>query len=144
VEINLAPASMGNPFQIMENDNGYDMMCPFSGNKIVLIHGTITTGEEEETAEERDDIVPVGGNDNTAVPTELEQFKPDLDNIADAEDIIYADTASLKYKAWLAVDSASPQKHQHKSTILLFYSSPLTVSHSVKGSPEMCLWLLSV
>src|SRR6202051_3412198 len=33
-------------------------------------------------------------------------------------------------RAWLAVNSSFPQQRQHKSTILRFYSSPLTVAQS--------------
>jgi hypothetical protein len=129
-ERDLAEASMDNPFQIMEDGDGYDIMCPFGGNKMVLIHGAIATGEEEETADEWDDIVLTGGDDNIMEPLESEQFEPDLDDVADAEEVIYADTASGKHEAWLAVDSSSPQKRQHKSIILRFYSSPLTVAQS--------------
>jgi hypothetical protein len=126
----LAAASMGNPFQLMEDGDGYDMMCPFGGNKMVLIHGVIVTGEEEETAEERDEAVSAGDNNEAVTPPESEQFEPDLDDVANGEEVIYADAASPTYEAWIAVDSSSPQKRQHKSTILRFYSSPLTVAQS--------------
>ena len=128
---NLAAASIDNPFEMMEHGDGYDIMCPFGGNKMVLIDGAIAAGEEEETAEERDDMVPIEDVDrNVAEPSESEQFEPDLDDVADAEEAIYADTASAKHEAWLTVDSLSPQKRQHKSTVLRFYSSPLTVAES--------------
>jgi hypothetical protein len=128
-ERNLAEASMDNPFQMMEDGDGYDIMCPFGGNKMVLIHGTIAAGEEEETAEERDEVVPVG-DDGVMEPPEAEQFEPDLDDLADADEVINADSAVAQHEAWLAVDNTSPQKRQHKSTILRFYSSPLTVAQS--------------
>jgi hypothetical protein len=115
---------------MMEDGDSYDIMCPFGGNKMVLIHGTIADGEEEETAEEWDDAVSLGDNDNTTRPSKSEQFAPDLDDLADAKEVIYADTTSTKHEAWLAVDSSSPQIRQHKSTILRFYSSPLTVAQS--------------
>ena len=88
---------------------------------MVLIDGAIATGEEEETAEERDDMVPIEDVDRNVVePSESEQFEPDLDDmdVADTEEVIYVDTASAKHEAWLTVDSSSPQKCQHKSTIL--------------------------
>ena len=130
-ETNLAAASIDSPFEMMEHGDGYDIMCPFGGNKMVLVDGAIAVGEEEETAEERDDMVPIEDVDrNVAEPSESEQFEPDLDDVADAEEVIYADTASAKHEAWLTVDSSSPQKRQHKSTILRFYSSPLTVAES--------------
>jgi len=44
---------------MMEHGDGYDIMCPFGGNKMVLVDGAIAVGEEEETAEERDDMVPI-------------------------------------------------------------------------------------
>ena len=82
-------------------------------------------------AEERDNMVPIEDVDrNVAEPSESEQFEPDLDDVANTEEVIYADTASAKHEAWLNVDSSSPQKRQHKSTILQFYSSPLTVAES--------------
>ena len=98
---------------------------------MVLIDGAITAGEEEETAEEHDDMVHIEDVDqNVSEPSESEQFEPDLDDMANAEEVIYADTASAKHEAWLNVDISSPQKSQHKSTILWFYSSPLTVAES--------------
>ena len=97
---------------------------------MVLIHGTIADGEEEETAEEQDDVVSLQENDNTTRPSKSEPCVPDLDGLADTKEVIYADTAPTKHEAWLAVDSSCPQIHQHKSTILWFYSSPLTIAQS--------------
>jgi hypothetical protein len=129
-EKNLAEAAMECPFQMMEDGDGYDIMCPFGGNKMVLIHGTIADGEREETAEEQDETVPGDEDDSVAKPPESEQFELDLDDLADGEEVIYADATAARHKAWLVVDSSSPQKRQHKSTILRFYSSPLTAVES--------------
>jgi hypothetical protein len=47
----------------------------------------------------RDDTVPIEeGDRNVAEPSESEQFEPDLDDVADAEEAIYADTASTKHE----------------------------------------------
>jgi len=69
VEKNLAEAAMECPFQMMEDGDGYNIMCPFGGNKMVLIHGTIADGEREETAEEQDETVPGDEDDSVAKPT---------------------------------------------------------------------------
>jgi hypothetical protein len=74
--------------------DGYDIMCPFGGNKMVLIHDTIADGEREETAEERDETSPSGEDDNLAKPPESEQSELDLDDLADGEEVIYAETRS--------------------------------------------------
>lgn len=34
--------------------DGYEMLCPFGGQKMVLIDGVIAVGEAEETPEEQD------------------------------------------------------------------------------------------
>ena len=61
--------SMDNPFQMMEDGEGYNIMCPFGGNKMLLINGTIAAGVGEETEEERDKVVPVqGGNSTLGLP----------------------------------------------------------------------------
>jgi hypothetical protein len=80
----------------------------------------------------------VGDAETVTTPPESEQFEPDLDDLADGEEAIYTDTASSKHEAWLPIDSSSLQKRQHKSTILQFYSSPLTVAQSKDRLKRVC------
>jgi hypothetical protein len=90
---------MSNPFQLMEDGDGYDIMCPFGRNKMVLIHGVVAMGEEEETAKERDEAISTGDHDNAVMPPESEEFELDLDDVADSEEVIHADGASSRHEA---------------------------------------------
>lgn len=115
----------------MEYGDGFDILCPFGGQRVVLVDGIIHAGEVEETEEERDEVTfPADDNTSGENPTASEQYEPDLDDLADGEDAISNDRTPQRHEAWLAVDNAAPQKRQHKATILCFYSSPLTVAQS--------------
>jgi hypothetical protein len=85
-----------------DDSDSYNIKCTFGRNKMVLLHRTIVVGEEEETVKGCDDVVPVGDTENVMEPPESEQFEPDLDDLADTEEVIYTDTASTKHEAWAA------------------------------------------
>jgi hypothetical protein len=130
----------------MDKGDGFDMLCPFGGGKLVLINGAIVPGEEEEMEEERDEVLPMVGLSGCA-STEMGEaaMAPDLDDLAGYEEAAYSTStdnaaSTHKYEAWLTVDGSSNKqgKPQHKSTILRFCSNPLTVAVSEDRLKRVC------
>lgn len=52
-EKTLSEASITCPFAAMDDGDGFDILCPFGGQQVVLVEGIIHLGEEEETGRER-------------------------------------------------------------------------------------------
>ncbi|KDR65515.1 hypothetical protein GALMADRAFT_148622 [Galerina marginata CBS 339.88] len=52
-EDGLTAAQFSSPLADMAKEGGYDIMCPFGNGEMVLVDGTLTVGEREETDEER-------------------------------------------------------------------------------------------
>ncbi|KAF7969797.1 hypothetical protein HWV62_25975 [Athelia sp. TMB] len=80
----LRHASIEPPFEKMEAEGGFDMMCPFGGSHVVLIGGDLMPGEREETAEEQDEIAI---SDTPTAPLPLDDLKPDLEDQAGIEEV---------------------------------------------------------
>ena len=51
-ENELCKALIDCPFREMDKGDGFDILCPFGGGKLVLINSAIVPGEEEEMEEE--------------------------------------------------------------------------------------------
>lgn len=116
------------PFAKMEQEGGYDILCPFGKGKIILVGG-LQFGERDETEEEFDyPAAPVAGDILTTEPLDSE-IEPDLDDLAGVADISAATTKSpLAYIPINSDDSSS--KPIHKSSVLRLYSSPLSINES--------------
>lgn len=142
-EIALQEALINSPFHEMDIGDGFDILCPFGGGRIVLINGAIVPGEEEETEEEQDEISPaVGPSGSASIDMNESAMAPDLDDIAGYEDAHHEETmqnntTTHKFDAWIAVGGPS-SKPQHKSTILRFCSNPLTVAVSEDRLKRVC------
>lgn len=154
-ETRLQEAQLTPPFSKMESKGGYDILCPFGGSKMMLVDGTLTTGECEETDEETEhymtplatattpsqldvpagvDLPPISNPSEVALPDEddVEDLEPDFDDAAGMTEVSSFDDVSSnrrlrpKYDPWIFVDG----KKVHKATILRLYSNPLAVSDS--------------
>jgi hypothetical protein len=113
-EEQLKEANIENPFHTMDIGDGYDMLCPFRGNKVVLINGSIAAGEEEETAEERDEANMSNDNIPRSSLSEMDEGGPDLDDLVGNQEAEENENGiGCKFDAWLSVDG----KPQHKATI---------------------------
>jgi len=126
-EEQLKEANIGNPFHAMDIGDGYDMLCPFWGNRVVLINGNIAAGEEEETPEEHDEVNMSNNDVLRSGSSEMDEGGPDLDDLAGNKEAEENENGTgRKFDAWLSVDG----KPQHKATICRYYSSPFTVALS--------------
>lgn len=145
-ENELCKALIDCPFCEMDKGDGFDILCPFGGGKLVLINSAIVPGEEEEMEEERDEVFPMVGLSGCASTNMGEAtMAPDLDNLVGYEEATYSTStgnaaSTHKYKAWLTVDGSSDKqgKPQHKPTILRFCSNPLTVTVSEDRLKRVC------
>ena len=128
----LTKVSLVPPFISMEASGGYYLLCPFSGNKIVLIDRVIAPGEAEETLEEQDwggelDETPLP--DTTKIFADSARLHSDSEHLSNLDDILgIEDTShslsSQKYEAWILIDdNLTVQKH--KATILADCTNPL-------------------
>lgn len=127
----LKEAQIPSPFAMMDAGDGYDILCPFGGQKMVLIDGVIVVGEAEETLEEQDNVlVPNSNLESAETPdsspvslVDLPSQFPDLDDLAAAEDV----PVEKKHEAWIPIDSDpnAPVIRKHKSTILADCTNPL-------------------
>jgi hypothetical protein len=139
-KVTLQEASIDSPFHEMDIGDGFDMLCPFGGGRLVLINGAIVPGEEEETEEEQDKISPaVGPSGSASTDTDEAAMAPDLDDLAGYEDAIHNESfnGTRKFDAWITVGGTSG-KPQHKSTLLRFCSNPLTVAVSEDRLKRVC------
>ena len=53
----LRDAKLTPPFSEMEAKGGYNILCPFGNGKMMLVDGTLSSGEHEETDEETESYV---------------------------------------------------------------------------------------
>jgi hypothetical protein len=129
-EEELKEVGIDPPFQQMEADGGYDILCPLGEGKIVLV-GDLEPGERDETEEEQDDPRMLDAVSHPPVPdTSDDAIHPDLDDLAAAADFTASSPASA-VEAYVAIDPKNPSsKPVHKSSILRLYSSPLTINES--------------
>ena len=132
-ETELADAQFPSPFDDMKKTGGYDIMCPFGNRKMVLVDGHLSTGERDETEEERDDpLVDIETPEATAPnPEDGADIEPDFDDIAGTSELTEFPTPHAP-EAWIPVEDSSSLKAKkvHKASILRLYSSPLTISDS--------------
>ncbi|KAF7970371.1 hypothetical protein HWV62_24292 [Athelia sp. TMB] len=124
----LRHASIEPPFEKMEAEGGFDIMCPFGGSRVVLIGGDLMPGEREETAEERDEIAI---SDTPTAPLPLDDLEPDLEDQAGIEEVRLDQSTTGRPAAnpWVAISTNSDTR-KHKSTICRKLSSPFAYSLS--------------
>ncbi|KAF7970084.1 hypothetical protein HWV62_25070 [Athelia sp. TMB] len=135
-EAELSEFAIKIPFSNMETVGGFDILCPFGGNNLVLVKGAIDAGEAEETEEERDEVL--ASSPSTAQPTAVtndEDMVPDIEDIAGADEaasLAVQNSSPRKVEPWIVVGATdnSAGKAQHKSTILRFFSNPMAVANS--------------
>jgi len=116
----------------MKNKGGYDIMCPFGDEKMVLVDGHLSAGERDETEEERGDApVVVEAEPDVANPEDGGDLEPDMDDVAGTSELTESQTAQTP-EAWISIDdsNSSNVKKVHKASILRMYSSPLTIADS--------------
>lgn len=131
-ESSLERLGLTPPFDDMDAEGGFDVLCPFGSGQVVLLGGMLADGEREEDDEEQDTSVT---SDEEPVP-EVASLDTDLPDLLDLEDIASAETsrsktpstASSHASAFVIVDGRSDPLH--KGTILRLFSSPFTISDS--------------
>lgn len=121
------------PFERMETEGGFDMLCPFGKGKMVLVGG-LELGEQDETEEEQDHSAIA---ESTVPDLTTDDFlQPDLDDLAgNALSVSSLPEIPSNLKApptaYVSINSGdSTSKPIHKSSILRLYSSPLTLHES--------------
>jgi len=124
----LEDAHIEVPFRKMELDGGFDILCPFGRNKMVLVDGKIDSAEEEETEEEIDTPAPPEVIEPSApLPLDALNLEPDLDDLLGTAESESSEKA--KHEAWVNIGSGNSKKI-HKSSMLRLYSSPLATIDS--------------
>ncbi|KAE9394523.1 hypothetical protein BT96DRAFT_943089 [Gymnopus androsaceus JB14] len=136
-EKQLQKAGIKPPFEKMEREGSYDILCPFGMEKVLLVND-LSVGEDNEGDNETHDYngqvapVPPISTENQFPPN-----SPPLSDFTDSElEPKIEDTAaekeskeskSQKYSAWVADTSKGTQtsKMIHKSSVLRIFSSPL-------------------
>ncbi|GJE96106.1 hypothetical protein PsYK624_122990 [Phanerochaete sordida] len=135
----LQRAEIASPFRAMEDGDGFDMLCPFGGNRPVLIHGSLASGEREEDEEERD--IAVQQPDITATEASSQETAPglDVDDLAgceaaaldaseDASNTAGGSGRSQKVSAYVHIDGST--KPRHKGAVMGVYSRPFEIIES--------------
>jgi hypothetical protein len=128
----LLEFSLASPFALMDAGAGYDILCPFGENKMVLVDGIIAPGEAEETIEEQDVLVEVVVAEQQSMSdTSTPQF-PDMDDRAAEEDPTRLEFQ--RHEAWIPIDDdpTAPVVRKHKSTILADCMNPLNSKDRLK------------
>lgn len=135
----------------MESKGGYGILCPFGNAKMMLVDGTLSTGEHEETEEETEHYItpasipttldtppsnlPLDSNPVKVARSDendVEDLEPDFDDAAgfteesSFENFDINGTLHPKYNPWIFIEG----KKVHKATILRLYSNPFAVSDS--------------
>jgi len=124
----LQGAQMDAPFARMESEGGFDILCPFGKNKMVLVDGKIDSAEEEEEEEEADTPkTPEVLEPSTALSLDALSLEPDLDDVFGTAESETFERA--KYEAWVSIGNGSDKKI-HKASMLRLYSSPLATIDS--------------
>ncbi|KAG6907021.1 hypothetical protein DXG01_010890 [Tephrocybe rancida] len=139
-ESEIMAAGMATPFERMESQGGFDILCPFGSGKVVLVNGRVD-GERDETDEERDTILTPNNPSNIDTlhlqasgsedsDTDLE---PDLDDIAGTAEIA---EEKGKQEAWIslnlnnATSGSARDAKVHKASVLRMYLNPLAALNS--------------
>ncbi|GJE96780.1 hypothetical protein PsYK624_129860 [Phanerochaete sordida] len=138
-DVSLQRAKITSPFRAMEDGDGFDMLCPFGGNRPVLIHGSLASGEREEDDEERD--IAVEQPDTTADQAASQESSPslDVDDLAgceaaaldaseDASDTAGGSGRGHKISAYVHIDGST--KPRHKGAVMGVYSRPFEIIES--------------
>lgn len=129
------------PFEKMEEDGGFDILCPFGKSKMMLVDGK-EAGERDESNEERDDPQPqstpmpeipgiswapgTSAADNANLDVDDSDLEPDLDGVTGLADASNLNARPPPYDPWELIDG----KKVHKATVLRIYSNPFAVSDS--------------
>ena len=124
----LVSAGIDPPFDHMQREGGYGVLCPFGNGKIVLVDG-LRAGERDETEEEYDFHSIIETTDSTSADPESVENQPDIDGLAAT-----AELESLENKTpipYISIDPTNPSaKMVHKSSVLRLLSDPLTFTES--------------
>lgn len=128
----LREAAMESPFEQMEAGAGFNIFCPFGGEKYVLINGKVLDSEVDEGEDEMDHAAPTEaqGKGTGDVSSGL-----DLDDLADLEDSSTSNSSHDLMSGLQPLSRINPNiivdgKPINKAKILRIYSSPFTVSIS--------------
>ena len=114
------------PFDAMEKGEGFDIFCPFSRKKMILMDG-LMEGERNKDDDEMDVCAPEPDGPSgeplqhllgdTDVP-----YEPDLEDMA-AEELTHLKASKHKYEAFLNIDGeVGSSRSQHKASILCIFS----------------------
>ena len=124
----LVSAGIDPPFNRMQREGGYGILCPFGNGKIVLVDG-LRAGERDETEDEFDLPPVIETGDSEDADPESVQNQPDMDDLAAT-----AELESLENKnpvPYISIDPKNPSaKMVHKSSVLRLLSDPLTFTES--------------
>ncbi|KAJ7572582.1 hypothetical protein C8J56DRAFT_807090, partial [Mycena floridula] len=133
----LEAANIACPFEMMEERGGFDILCPFGNDRMVLVNG-LNDGEEDETEEEQSQYQPpptdtssAGVNMSACPDSESFDLEPDIEDLAlDAKIDSEAQQDTQPYEPWIAIDAAGTGKKIHKASVLRLYSDPFTTIDS--------------
>ena len=128
----LCEGLLESPFERMEAGAGFDIFCPFGGEKYILINGKVLDSEVDEGEDEMDHAAPMEaqGQDTRNSSSGL-----DLDDLADLEasstsNPSYDLTSALQPQSRIDPNIIVDGKSINKAKILHIYSSPFSVSIS--------------
>ncbi len=138
----LSDAGITHSFDEMERTGGFDILCPFGENKILLLHTSASEINEPDDAEPddatatlvSDDLNPSIGNGVTPETATLVPFEdaldPDFDDHIGVEATMDSNMnpeLESKSSQWVSVEG----EQVHKATILRLFSDPLTITASL-------------
>ena len=125
----LHEVAMESPFERMEARVGFDIFCPFGGEKYVLINGKVLDSEVNEGEDEMDHAAPTEaqGKGTGDVSSGL-----DLDDLADLKDSSTSNSSHDLMSGLQPLSRINPNiivdgKPINKAKILRIYSSPFTL-----------------
>ncbi|KAG6836745.1 hypothetical protein H0H93_003969, partial [Arthromyces matolae] len=135
-EDELKDADISPPFDWMEARGGYNILSPFGDNKIVLIHGKVDVGEQDEIEEEQDIVQGSSETDEVCQVQGVddgEELEPDLDDIAGYTEISQQLERDKNY-AWVSLsdslDNPNRASQVHKASVLRLYSNSFATPNS--------------
>ncbi|KAE9388944.1 hypothetical protein BT96DRAFT_1003708 [Gymnopus androsaceus JB14] len=147
-EVQLWKAGVEPPFDRMEHEGGYDILCPLGDNKILLVSdlGVREANEAEDEAYNfNGPTEPVSSLLTSKFSSEAPslrsftdtELEPEIEDVAGEQES--TESNGLRPTAWVAdpVDGADT-KMIHKSTILCIYSSPLHSPDSTNRTWRVC------
>lgn len=119
----LEAAGIAAPFDEMIEAGGFDILCPFGNNKIVLIDGL--------TEREEDEILPEDENQHSDISTDAlaEDPEPDLEDHATAESY-YAEVQQTGSKSIISTSVTVEGVQVDKRSILKAFSDPFSTTTS--------------